>query len=456
MNKASKLKKISAICAAFMFALLSIFAALVTQKEEIRASAEEGNYKENYFSVENTSVTWNGLTFIWENGIGSVSGTLTKDVDEPYGFNLTSTIPTYRYLYYRAFAQFSGTIILGLALSNYYATSLVAGGYICTFPKFAENELYFINKKSAAVSCYFWIRGKSGDSVNIPFIYPRISDESLASYVPDTIQQRIDDSYKAGYAAASDDLSLGVLKGSKISATFTYQNGGGTKTITDEEPIFTYNGIDLWLSLSKYYYKDNNSDYILESADITITFAEAFTYEAFPIGFYGNSASVVYGGYFIGTDGKQYACERDVSSNGSAFKIDEGTYDSNLQVKAVKIGFGRASDTLDGTVIVHSGQYRNGYANGYNDGETAGFSDGVKFGKKDGYEAGYNEGYSYGMNVSDGGFIKLLSATIDAPVKAFTSLLNFEVLGVNMKDFVLSILTLMFVLTIVRFCLGRI
>ena len=60
------------------------------------------------------------------------------------------------------------------------------------------------------------------------------------------------------------------------------------------------------------------------------------------------------------------------------------------------------------------------------------------------------------MNVSDGGFIKLLSATIDAPVKAFTSLLNFEVLGVNMKDFVLSILTLMFVLTIVRFCLGRI
>ena len=31
MNKASKLKKISTICAAFMFALLSIFAALVTQ-----------------------------------------------------------------------------------------------------------------------------------------------------------------------------------------------------------------------------------------------------------------------------------------------------------------------------------------------------------------------------------------------------------------------------------------
>ncbi len=462
MNKASKLKKISAICAAFMFALLSIFAALVTQnrtayKMEVpyEAKAEEGNYKENYFSVENTSVTWNGLTFIWENGIGSVSGTLTKDVNEPYSFNLTSTIPMFRYLYYRAYVDFSGTIVTGFALSTKRAGGLVADGYICSFPKFEVNELYQIMKTDIARSCYFWIKGNAGDTVNLPFIYPYISDNSLDnSHLPKTIEDMLNEKYKAGYAAASDDLSLGVLKGSKISATFTYENG--TKTITDEEPVFTYNGIDLSGYASKYYYNDNNSDYILETADVTITFAEAFTYEAFPIGFYGNSASVVYGGYFIGSDGKQYSCERDVSSNGSAFKIGEGTYDSNLQVKAIKIGFGRASDTLNGTVIVHSGQYRNGYANGYNDGEFAGFSDGVKVGKKDGYEAGYNEGYSYGMNVSDGGFIKLLSATIDAPVKAFTSLLNFEVLGVNMKDFVLSILTLMFVLTIVRFCLGRI
>lgn len=459
MNKASKLKKISAICAAFMFALLSIFAALVTQKEDIRASAEASSetdpYK-NYFAVENSSATWNGLTFTWENGVGSVSGTLTKNVNEPYSFRLTATIPTFRYLYYRAYVNFSGTIITGFALSTVHAGALVGDGYICSFPKFEVNELYQIMKiGSAARSCYFWIKGNAGDTVNLPFIYPYISDNSLDnSHLPKTIEDMLNEKYKEGYAAASDDLSLGVLKGSKISATFTYENG--TKTITDEEPVFTYNGIDLSGYASKYYYNDNNSDYILETADVTITFAEAFTYEAFPIGFYGNSASVVYGGYFIGSDGKQYSCERDVSSNGSAFKIGEGTYDSNLQVKAIKIGFGRASDTLNGTVIVHSGQYRNGYANGYNDGEFAGFSDGVKVGKRDGYEAGYNEGYSYGMNVSDGGFIKLLSATIDAPVKAFTSLLNFEVLGVNMKDFVLSILTLMFVLTIVRFCLGKI
>lgn len=468
MNKASKLKKISAICAAFMFALLSIFAALVTQnrtayKMEVpyEAKAEEAAetdpYK-NYFAVENSSATWNGLTFTWENGVGSVSGTLTKNVNEPYSFRLTATIPTFRYLYYRAYVDFSGTIITGLGLSTVHAGGLVADGFICSFPKFEVNELYQIMKTDIARSCYFWIKGNAGDTVNLPFIYPYISDNSLDnSHLPKTIENMLNEKYKEGYAAASDDLSLGALKGSKISATFTYQNGGGTKTITDEEPIFTYNGIDLWLSLSKYYYKDNNSDYILESADITITFAEAFTYEAFPIGFYGNSASDVYGGYFIGTDGKQYACERDVSSNGSAFKIDEGTYNSNLQVKAIKIGFGRASDTLDGTVIVQSGQYRNGYANGYNDGETAGFSDGVKVGKKDGYEAGYNEGYSYGMKVSDnGGFFGLLTAVVDAPIQAFSSLLNFEIMGVNMKNFVLSILTLALFVAVFRWVLGKV
>ena len=462
MNKAKRNKRITAICAAFMFALLSIFAVLATQNRtaykmevEYAAKAEEGNYKENYFSVENTFVTWNGLTFIWENGIGSVSGTLTKDVNEPYSFALTSTIPTYRYLYYRAFAQFSGMIVTGFALSAKRVGGLVADGYICTFPKFAENELYFINKNNAAVSCYFWIRGKSGDSVNIPFIYPRISDESLASYVPDTIQQRIEDSYKEGYKAASDDLSLGVLKNAKIDLSLMFSDGitEKKKTYSNLTPVFTYNGIDL-SSYAGYEY-DTSGDYYIETADVTITFAEAFSYSQFPIGFIGNSASDVYGGYFIGTDGKQYACERDVSVQGSAFELDEGKYPANLQVESLIIGFGRASDTLQGTVMVQSGQYLNGYTIGYNTGSVDGFDSGYNTGKKDGYSSGYNDGYSSGLQVSDGGFFNLITAVVDAPIKAFTGLLDFEILGVNMKSFVLSILTLALFVVIVRWVLGK-
>ncbi len=497
MNKASKLKKISAICAAFMFALLSIFAALVTQKEEIRASAEEGTEvtreetpeeeiiypTDNLFDeslVTSSDIAHGSIIEIGGNYFIVRGDVSNSPGDSSYAngwFRPLFDVYPSNSLYLR-----SGNIITISADYTVLDDSSFSGNFTSLFIHlYGTSELFSGTSFLPSVG----VKTRFSASFTIPdgkdgFYYPVFTLNSLEIRIENIMinigkvafpyrpynkffydkgyaQGKVDgkeEGYKEGYAAASDDLSLGVLKGSKISATFTYENG--TKTITDEEPVFTYNGIDLSGYASKYYYNDNNSDYILETADVTITFAEAFTYEAFPIGFYGNSASVVYGGYFIGSDGKQYACERDVSSNGSAFKIGEGTYDSNLQVKAIKIHFGRASDTLNGTVIVHSGQYRNGYANGYNDGETAGFSDGVKVGKKDGYEAGYNEGYSYGMNVSDGGFIKLLSATIDAPVKAFTSLLNFEVLGVNMKDFVLSILTLMFVLTIVRFCLGRI
>lgn len=231
MNKASKLKKISAICAAFMFALLSIFAALVTQnrtayKMEVpfEAKAEEGNYKENYFSVENTSVTWNGLTFIWENGIGSVSGTLTKDVNEPYSFNLTSTIPTFRYLYYRAYVDFSGTIITGLGLSTVRAGGLVADGYICSFPKFEVNELYQIMKiDSVARSCFFWIKGNAGDTVNLSLIYPYISDNSLDnSHLPKTIQKMISEKYNAGYQSGYEE---GYTTGKNENTQSYYDKG---------------------------------------------------------------------------------------------------------------------------------------------------------------------------------------------------------------------------------------
>lgn len=498
MNKASKLKKISAICAAFMFALLSIFAALVTQKEDIRASAAEGTEAtraetpevETIYPTDNlfdeSLVTSSDIAHGSVIEIGGNYFIVRGDVSDSPGDSSYANgwfRPLYSFYPSTSLYLRSGNIITISADYTVLDDSSFSGNFTSLFIHlYGTSELFSGTSFLPSVG----VKTRFSASFTIPdgkdgFYYPVFTLNSLEIRIENIMinigkvafpyrpynkffydkgyaQGKVDgkeEGYKEGYAAASDDLSLGVLKGSKISAIFTYENG--TKTITDEEPVFTYNGIDLSGYASKYYYNDNNSDYILETADVTITFAEAFTYEAFPIGFYGSSASVVYGGYFIGLDGKQYSCERDVSSNGSAFKIGEGTYDSNLQVKAIKIHFGRASDTLDGTVIVQSGQYRNGYANGYNDGEFAGFSDGVKFGKKDGYEAGYNEGYLYGMKVSDnGGFFGLLTAVVDAPIQAFSSLLNFEIMGVNMKNFVLSILTFALFVVVLRWVLGKV
>lgn len=73
-----------------------------------------------------------------------------------------------------------------------------------------------------------------------------------------------------------------------------------------------------------------------------------------------------------------------------------------------------------------------------------------------GQQAGYNKGYSAG--ISDGGnnsFLSLITAVVDAPVNAFTSLLNFDILGFNVKNVVLSLLTAALVIACIRFFSGK-
>lgn len=73
-----------------------------------------------------------------------------------------------------------------------------------------------------------------------------------------------------------------------------------------------------------------------------------------------------------------------------------------------------------------------------------------------GQQAGYNKGYSAG--ISDGGnnsFLSLITAVVDAPITAFTSLLNFDILGFNVKNVVLSLLTAALVIACIRFFSGK-
>lgn len=103
----------------------------------------------------------------------------------------------------------------------------------------------------------------------------------------------------------------------------------------------------------------------------------------------------------------------------------------------------------DGTI------YENGYTNGYNDGLTdgkdIGYTDGYNAGVDIGYGNGYNDGVEHGGNYT---FLGLIGAVIDAPVSAFTSLLNFDILGVNILGFISGLLTLALIIFIIKLCLG--
>lgn len=72
------------------------------------------------------------------------------------------------------------------------------------------------------------------------------------------------------------------------------------------------------------------------------------------------------------------------------------------------------------------------------------------------YNAGKNEGYNsgYAAGVAAGGnnnFMSLITAVVDAPIKAFTSLLDFEILGYNMKNLALALLTAGLLVAAIRF-----
>lgn len=95
------------------------------------------------------------------------------------------------------------------------------------------------------------------------------------------------------------------------------------------------------------------------------------------------------------------------------------------------------------------------YQSGYNQGNTDGYDSGYTQGTSDGYTNGYNAGYGAGTNhgietASDYSFLSLIGAVVDAPIKAFTGLFNFNILGVNLSSFLFGLFTIAVIIVVVK------
>lgn len=93
-----------------------------------------------------------------------------------------------------------------------------------------------------------------------------------------------------------------------------------------------------------------------------------------------------------------------------------------------------------------------GYDRGYAEGNSNGYSDGYRIGGESGYNTGYNAGVASANKYS---FLGLIGAVIDAPISAFRGLLDFEVLGVNLSTFALSLITFSIIIKIIGLVLGN-
>lgn len=101
--------------------------------------------------------------------------------------------------------------------------------------------------------------------------------------------------------------------------------------------------------------------------------------------------------------------------------------------------------------LTDSDYYNTGYNDGYNNGKADGQSSGYSSGYSDGDSAGYTRGFTEGQEAGgDYTFLSLLSAVFDAPINAFKSLFNFDLLGFNLLSFITGLITLALVIFIVK------
>lgn len=102
---------------------------------------------------------------------------------------------------------------------------------------------------------------------------------------------------------------------------------------------------------------------------------------------------------------------------------------------------------------VPNSSYREGYNDGYNVGvkDNSTLQEQYELGVSQGFSQGKVVGYNKGIeDANTYSFTNLLGSVFDVPIKAFNGLLDFEVLGVNLRGFYLSILTACLVLAIIR------
>ena len=136
-----------------------------------------------------------------------------------------------------------------------------------------------------------------------------------------------------------------------------------------------------------------------------------------------------------------------------SFDDSEGTSSQNY-IEFIIPANVRDSSLLPIDNLIFDTRYYGVNNNAYQSGYFAGLNEANRD-KKFAIDKAYNQGKNDGIESANKySFLGLISAVIDAPVRAFTSLFNFELLGVNLSAFMFGLLTLALIIFIVKLFLG--
>lgn len=128
-----------------------------------------------------------------------------------------------------------------------------------------------------------------------------------------------------------------------------------------------------------------------------------------------------------------------IPSNCARFEINVRLATSSVLVPFLGISYGFVYNY---ETIFDEG-YQVGYSDGYSEGRT--YADSTININSASYQAGYTKGVEESSNL-----FELFSSAVSAPVNVLMDTFNFEILGVNVSTFILSLLTLGFIVIVVK------
>lgn len=249
------------------------------------------------------------------------------------------------------------------------------------------------NSASYGAMCYE-VRG----SFDVDFYYVRDEDENI--------------------------LNLGMKFNSGVMSLWTYPFDSDTPNLLT------------WSSTSYYSNFDDtdltdplNTFGVSVYFDTQTTTSGTLTVYADYYDHYTDEVTGVSGSYSDPLLGSMVAAKQD-----RAFRVD---FDLDNLLKQVELGMAAA---------------QGGYTSGYDNGYSKGYADG----HDSGYNTGYSDGYTNGVQVDDTAFTIFNGIlTIGMiPINVFLAIFDFNILGINISNFIMSLLTVLVTIWVIRIITG--
>ena len=289
----------------------------------------------------------------------------------------------------------------------------------------------FTAKNTATYEVYITV--KKGITINSVY-YPMLNaGETAYPYQPP-----FDLIWKDGYTEAESLAQYGIFSGATVNGTLTGAYVDDTETttktvqFTDTNPALITNGVDL-----SYFSTVANdlAPYGWNKTQLTFNLKTPVLSNDIVLFGAGNSTTFLGSFYCIDESGNRYSCLWNSVEN-QTDKVLVCTVD-NVRIKKFLMIFGGGADGLGSTVTQGEISYFNGYDEGY----------GV------GYNTAYNTLKEEAENevlTDKETFLDGLFSIVDAPIKALREAFNFEVLGFNVSQLILFVLTIIVFVFVIK------